>query len=248
MMHPCDMIFEAVNGDLYAVVKETINGHYYKFTKNNCYKLTWAGGNDYVIKDDNNREMIISPDDNKEFIIRKGNSIQTYTGISFFPLDPRPEEIKIIDIAHALSNICRFTGHCNSFYSVAEHSVLCAREIQEHFRSINSLYGLLHDASEAYICDIASPIKKNKKMGFYRDAEDVLSKMIYNVFNLTEPEPEIVKIVDKRLLVTEQEQLFSNKLKWETNNSLPLDIVIEGWPPKVAQNKFLETFKDLIIK
>ena len=56
--------------------------------------------------------------------MRYGDFIQTYSGIEFYPLDPRIEEVKLLDIAHALSNICRFTGHCNEFYSVAQHSVL----------------------------------------------------------------------------------------------------------------------------
>src|ERR1700693_75116 len=60
---------------------------------------------------------------------RKGDWIQTFTGRQFWPLDPRPEEVCIEDIAHGLSNECRFAGQCRSFYSVAQHSVLCARNV-----------------------------------------------------------------------------------------------------------------------
>src|ERR1017187_10636100 len=77
-------------------------------------------------------------------------SITTFSGIHFWPLLPNPADIRIEDIAHALSNQCRFAGHAREFYSVAEHSVrvsqLCPPE--------DALWGLLHDASEAYLTDV----------------------------------------------------------------------------------------------
>src|SRR5271165_7548492 len=87
---------------------------------------------------------------------RKGDWIQTYTGRVMYPLDPRPEEINIIDIAHALSNLCRFTGHVRTFYSVAEHSV----RVSQHCDPKDALWGLLHDASEAYLADMSRPMKR----------------------------------------------------------------------------------------
>ena len=54
---------------------------------------------------------------------RRGDWMQTHSGLRFYPLDPRPEDIRIEDIAHALPMICRFNGHCSRFYSVAEHSL-----------------------------------------------------------------------------------------------------------------------------
>lgn len=69
----------------------------------------------------------------------------TYTGRTFYPFDPRPEDICIEDIAHSLSNMCRFCGHVREFYSVAEHSVRGA----SHLYGLNALQFLLHDAAEA---------------------------------------------------------------------------------------------------
>src|SRR5690606_29748913 len=86
---------------------------------------------------------------------RKGDWMQTFTGRRFWPLDPRPDEICIEDIAHALSMQCRYAGHCLSFYSVAEHSVLLSQHVAEPFRR----WALLHDASEAYLVDVPRPIK-----------------------------------------------------------------------------------------
>ena len=99
---------------------------------------------------------------------RNGNWIQTYTGLSFYPNDLRPEDIDINDIAHALSLICRFNGHCTEFYSVAEHSVRVSRYMQARYArckmempspDVCSIYGLMHDTPEAYITDIPRPIK-----------------------------------------------------------------------------------------
>ena len=78
----------------------------------------------------------------------------TFTGHRFYLTDPHADEIFIEDIAHALSQICRFTGHTSAFYSVAQHSVLVSQRCKE------PLQGLLHDAAETYIGDMARPLKQ----------------------------------------------------------------------------------------
>jgi len=85
---------------------------------------------------------------------RIGDWIETYTGKQFYPLDPYPEDIDVRDIAHALSNLCRFTGHCRAFYSVAEHSIY----VSTHVPKTMALQALFHDAPEAYIADISGPL------------------------------------------------------------------------------------------
>lgn len=81
--------------------------------------------------------------------------IQTFTGKQFWPLTPKAEDVCIEDIAHALAFKCRFGGHCKTFYSVAEHSC----RVAEILRPEHQLIGLLHDAAEAYLPDVAAPIK-----------------------------------------------------------------------------------------
>ena len=82
--------------------------------------------------------------------------IETVNGNKFWYTGEDTSGIEIEDIAHALSNVCRYTGHCHSFYSVAEHSILVALLVPKHKR----LWALLHDASEAYLADMASPVKQ----------------------------------------------------------------------------------------
>lgn len=86
---------------------------------------------------------------------RRGRPIRTHTGLTMYPFDPRADEIDIEDVAHALSHICRFTGHCAEFLSVAQHSVTVSRRVP----APAALAGLFHDAAEAYLSDIASPNK-----------------------------------------------------------------------------------------
>lgn len=108
--------------------------------------------------------------------------VQTYTGARFYPLEPDAELIRIEDIAHSLSMQCRYTGHTARFYSVAEHSVVLAREFHTgwHYR----LVALLHDASEAYLSDVPRPLKRLPEFAFYREAEDRLQEMIFDKFCL----------------------------------------------------------------
>ena len=94
---------------------------------------------------------------------RKGDWIQTFTGRAFYVLDPRPEDVDIEDIAHALSMQCRFAGHCREFYSVAQHSVTASWLVPPE----DALWGLLHDAAEAYVVDLPRPIKRAWQLESY---------------------------------------------------------------------------------
>ena len=87
--------------------------------------------------------------------------IQTYTGGKFHLLAPRQEEINIVDIAHALSMMCRFTGHVRRFYSVSEHSWHASYLVPKQ----DALWALLHDASEAYMADMNRPLKHFTAIG-----------------------------------------------------------------------------------
>lgn len=109
--------------------------------------------------------------------------IVTDSGVKFYPLSPRFNDININDIAHGLSQLCRFSGQTTSFLSVAQHSLMVS-EIAEDLCPGAALAGLLHDASEAYMVDIPSPIKTAPFMSGYRRAEDHLIKLIFKKFDV----------------------------------------------------------------
>jgi hypothetical protein len=169
--------------------------------------------------------------------------VQTYSGRKFYPLDPNPDDIDIFDIAHALSLQTRYTGHCQKFYSVAEHSVRCSLYCTEE----DALWGLLHDASEAYISDIASPLKHTEVFSLYREAEQRLMQVIAEKYKLPYPEPPAVKLIDRRMLSTEARFLMGNLIENWGGISLPppLPIAINPWLPIDAELQFLGRFAQL---
>lgn len=134
--------------------------------------------------------------------------------------DPQPDMVFIEDIAEALSKLCRFSGHCSTFYSVAEHSVrVCYGELNDANESVawferHGLEGLLHDAAEAYIGDITSPIK-----GLIPEIaviERRIDAAIRERFGLPAEMSSAVAAADIRALAGEARQLFRGQhgMQW----------------------------------
>lgn len=148
--------------------------------------------------------------------------IQTYTGKAFDLLNPNPDDICIEDIAHALSQLCRYTGHTRFFYSVAHHSILASFLVEDEK---NAKAALLHDASEAYLSDIATPAKQ--LIPQYYDLEDRIMRAIAKRFDFEYPLNKDIKNTDARLLQTERMQLLGKEPKsWGfTAESYPVTIV-----------------------
>ena len=170
---------------------------------------------------------------------RRGDWIQTAKGRQFWPLDPRPEEVHLDDIAHALSLACRFGGHCLRFYSVAEHSVHLARLCLPE----NALWGLLHDASEAYLADVPRPLKR--WLPGYRQAEKAVEAAIAVRFGLPLEMPSQVKSLDGAMLAAEQLQVMeAAPAPWEALPA-PARVTIECWSPERARYEFLRAFDEL---
>ncbi len=145
----------------------------------------------------------------KTLLLQKGQNmsdhITTFTKEFFHPLEPEIEKIKVIDIAHALSLMCRANGHIHSFFSVAQHSINCAEEAAARGWSARiQLACLLHDASEAYISDITRPVKK--ELPRYLKIEENLQGVIYAKFfetPLTQDELDSVSEIDDAMLYYE---------------------------------------------
>lgn len=177
------------------------------------------------------------------------SAIVTYTGRVVEPLNPDPAEIDILDIAHALSNQCRFTGHTLGFYSVAQHSVL----VSQHCAPEDALWGLLHDASEAYLADIARPVKKFTDWGTaYLRAERELMHKVALAFDLDmrgfatnkSGMPFSVKAADDLLLRTEMRDLMPEGVL-DTMPGDCLEEELECWNPKAAKNLFLDRYREI---
>lgn len=178
----------------------------------------------------------------KVMATRRGYWMTTFSGMKFWPEDPRPEEILILDIAHALSNLCRFGGHCWKFYSVAQHSVL----VSERLATIEEKrWGLLHDAAEAYMQDLVPAIKG--RITGYKTIEGDLASEIFHKFGLTKAHPASIKEVDVRMLATEARDLMPlNCLNYWRLNAVPYDdLTIAPWDPTIAKKHFLSRFADL---
>jgi hypothetical protein len=178
---------------------------------------------------------------------RRGDWMQIYpSGIQFWPLDPRPEEIDISDIAHASSNQCRYGGHCRDFYSVAEHAYWVSVYAPEEW----ALEALLHDSAEGYVVDVPRPIKRH--LGGYYEIERGIEIAIARRFQLQHPWPKEVMEIDNRILLDERDQLLKPSPAgigdgWP-DHLTPLGVKLACWEPHMARYMFVKRFGQLIAR
>lgn len=173
--------------------------------------------------------------------------IETHTGRRVRPLVPDAYVVNLTDIAHSLSQQCRFSGHTRIPYSVAEHSVRvaellaewgCSREVQ--------LWGLLHDASEAYLQDVAAPVKHTDAFEAYRVAEAGWMRVICERFHMPSEEPDDVRRADAVMLATEARDLMPYRAEhWGGLLERPLPAIIQPWSPAKAKAEFTQLFMEL---
>lgn len=165
--------------------------------------------------------------------------IRLVSGKWFDPMNALPEDIHIEDIAHALSNQCRWGGHTDPFYSVAQHSsIIAGLASAEH-----ALWGLLHDAAEAYLVDLPRPLKK--LVPEYVAAEARLMRVICARFRLPMEQPEEIGRLDQALLQTEAIQLMGGPLP-DMPEMAP--VTIEPVGPRSARSVFLLRFRHITAK
>lgn len=175
-------------------------------------------------------------------------SIETFTGLAFHLLEPAQDEICIEDIAHALSQQCRYTGHTRRFLSVAEHSYNVSLLVPES----DQLWGLLHDASEAYIGDLSRPLKHSTPAGApYLEIEDRIMREICRKFDLPFKMPPSVKRADNMMLLAEKRDLMTS-LPWSKEASEvnaagyeAARVRVLGLTPIDAEIMFLSRFSEL---
>lgn len=175
--------------------------------------------------------------------------IETFTSISFYPLHPNVQDVRIEDIAHALSNMCRFNGHSSRFYSVGEHSINVQSELAARGATARvQLIGLLHDAAEAYLCDVPSPIKP--LLPGWGEIEERLEQVIFEAFGLFPTEGELaqVKAADRDLLGWEAHRLMPCR-DWnppvnEIHETALINAVV--YEPWLIRAMFMDVFKRLV--
>ncbi len=167
-------------------------------------------------------------------------AISTKDGQFFDYNNPDRYDFDIEVIAHALSNLCRYGGHSRRFYSVAEHSVLVSTVVPSKL----ALCGLLHDASEAFVGDMPSPLKA--MCGSYRTIENRVQAAIAEQFKLPYPFPHEIHVADKMLYKAERQQIAPVPDNvWHTD--IPAaDVDIAAFSPKIAKRLFLDRYEELI--
>ena len=173
--------------------------------------------------------------------------ITTYTGKNFDPLNVDESLLDVKDIAHALSLICRGNGHVQHFYSVAQHSLACAKEAKSRgYRKEIILGCLLHDASEAYLSDVTRPIKK--EFIYYLEVEDVLQNVIWKHFiqrDLTKEEKKLVFEIDDEMLSLELKELLNDEIN-QDYLKLQRKVDLNFVAFETIENEFIEFYKETI--
>jgi hypothetical protein len=164
---------------------------------------------------------------------KQRGKIRTFTGRYVNPLNMWVEDICIEDIAHHLSIINRYTGASPEPFSVAQHSVMGA---EYYAKPEMKLAFLLHDAAEAYFNDIASPVKHDPRMKWYRDLEHETARLIFRVFGLNPDLLESTKLVD--------DEMFHREVASWWGNPLPGARIV-CWPARRAELEFMQLFNVL---
>jgi len=165
--------------------------------------------------------------------------VHTHTGKKFHFLNLHPDEICIEDIAHSLSLKCRFNGHTSSFYSVAQHCIQMS-----YWEKVHQKWLLFHDAAEAYIGDISTPIKQ--QFPEIWKIEDQILHVLAKKYNLVTPIPFAwIYCVDQRMFATENRDVLTHNLGKYIPLSNPYKCRIMRVSPETAEKMFLNRVKEL---
>lgn len=173
--------------------------------------------------------------------------ITTYSKNPFDPVSANADEIKIVDIAHPLSLMCRANGHFPYFYSVAQHCINCVKEAKARGYSERVQLGcLLHDASEAYLSDVTRPIKE--LLPYYREVEERLQNIIFDKWitpTLTAEERRQIFEVDDALLYYEFLEIMGERVS-ETSPPLQATLEFSFREFNAVEEQYRQLFQELL--
>ncbi len=181
----------------------------------------------------------------KELSNVKGFWMATRTGKKINPGNMDKEDVDIEDIAWSLSHLCRYNGHCDYFYSVAQHSVYVSKVVES--LGGDPKKGLIHDATECYLGDMVKPVKTRPDMKGYVDLEDKVMNTIGKAFGFYTPiMTDIVKKADNIVLFSEKDQIIKYPMDWGWGNDIPrMKEKIKPMYPKEAYDFFMNRYNKL---
>ena len=180
---------------------------------------------------------------------KRGTWMQTFSG-RFYPLDPRPEEFEITDIALSLSRINRYNGHNDAPLSVAQHSVQCVDLVdplnygpEEHVHQIKR-YMLMHDATEAYVGDMVRPLKS--VIPQFKEIEAEVWVACVERFGIEMIDPKLIKYYDNLACAWEKRDLCTSYEHWPRMPEVPDYLPkMKAWTAKKSERLFLKMFYEL---
>lgn len=174
----------------------------------------------------------------------------TFTRRQVWPLRLTVDDVNMSDIARALSNQCRYNGHVDEFYSVAEHSVMISRALQRDGHPIHTqLIGLHHDDAECWMGDMIKPLKNalDAKGVSLKPYELAIEEVVSAKFGLQWPWPAVIKEYDQKIVRDEKEQLKAGGPNWNAYGipDVGIGVVLPCWNPKRAMREFLARHGEL---
>jgi 5'-deoxynucleotidase YfbR-like HD superfamily hydrolase len=176
--------------------------------------------------------------------VKMDDGIALLSGAMFNYNKPEESDVTIDDIATALSNVCRFSGHLPRFYSVAQHLVNTSRIVRPEL----AFTALMHDTAEAFTNDLPTPLKW--ALPIFKELEVRIEGAMANKFGFQFPYPDEVKLADTQMLLLEKNYVKEDTSKWEYYGDVKFehlrDIVdLDSWQPRRAKREFLERFNEL---
>ena len=176
--------------------------------------------------------------------------LETFSGEKFYLFYPEKSKVCLVDIAHALSQLCRYNGHTSHFYSVAEHSIHVAQHLEdEGFSPEIALAGLMHDAAEAYVGDIISPIKAQFPVLESMEQKiqnEILKQLCPDILDVHKHYKTLISKIDKNIVNDERKALMlKTQHKWIFNGAEALNCPIPCWTSDDACQRFHTRFTQL---